>query len=186
MEASFRIVCLCGSAGALSAYIEILRAMPIDTGMVFLVLTHRRTGQPCWLPEIMARTTRMSVQEVVDGTLLVPDHVYIMPPGSDMITDGNSLSLVPSATLRGFPHSFDVFLKSLAKATRFRAVAVILSGMAEDGSAALGEIRKCGGITFAQTGATYRSMPDAAIETGKVDFTGSASEISTKIAGLIA
>ena len=63
MSVGFRIVCLCGSAGALSAYIDILREMPIDTGMAFLVLTHRRGGRPCWLPEIIARSTRMSVQQ---------------------------------------------------------------------------------------------------------------------------
>lgn len=42
----FRIVILCGSAGALSAYRRILRVVPHDTGMAFVVLTHRRTGSP--------------------------------------------------------------------------------------------------------------------------------------------
>jgi two-component system CheB/CheR fusion protein len=186
MNEGFRIVCLCGSAGALSAYIDILRDMPIDTGMAFLVLTHRRGGRPWWLPEIIARTTRMSVQQVEDGTVFIPNHIYVMPPGADMTTDGTALALAPSSALLGWPHTFDIFLKSLAQTTHSRAVAVILSGMAGDGSAALDAIRTSGGITFAQTGADYTSMPDTAIETGKVDFTGSASEISTRIALLVA
>ena len=186
MDAGFRIVCLCGSAGALSAYLDILRDMPIDTGMAFLVLTHRRGGRPWWLPEIIARTTQMSVQQVEDGTVFIPNHIYVMPPGTSMTTDGSALSLAPGSALLGWPHTFDVFLKSLAHSTHCRAVAVILSGMAGDGSAALDAIRKSGGITFAQTGAAYSSMPDTAIETGKVDFTGSASEIAARIARLAA
>jgi len=184
MNAGFRIVCLCGSAGALSAYIDILRDMPVDTGMAFLVLTHRRGGRACWLPEIIARTTRMSVLEIEDGTVFIPNHVYIMPPGTDMTTDGSAFALAPSSALLGWPHTFDIFLKSLAQTTHCRAVAVILSGMAGDGSAALDAIRTSGGITFAQTGAAYTGLPDTAIETGRVDFTGSASEISMGIARL--
>ncbi len=184
MDTKFRIVCLCGSAGALSAYVEILKSMPEDTGMAFLLLTHRRLGTPCWLPQIMARTTRMSVLEVVNGTVMAPNTVYIIPAGADMTTDGNSLSLVPSSSPRGWPDTFDIFLKSLAYATHSRAVAVILSGMAGDGSSALGAIRTSGGVTFAQTHADYQSMPDTAIETGKVDFIGTAGEISVLLARL--
>ncbi len=186
MSEGFRVVCLCGSAGALSAYIEILRDMPIDTGMAFLVLTHRRVDRPCWLPEIIARTTRMSVQQVEDGTVFIPNHIYVMPPGTSMTTDGSALALAPGSPLLGWPHTFDIFLRSLAQSTHRRAVAVILSGMAGDGSAALDAIRTSGGVTFAQTGAAYSSMPDSAIETGKVDFSGSASEISARIASLAA
>jgi len=186
MDAGFRIVCLCGSAGALSAYMDILRDMPVDTGMAFLILTHRRLGHPCWLPEIIAGTTRMSVQRVEDGTVFIPNHIYVMPPGTDMTTDGSALALAPSSAALGWPHTFDIFLNSLAQSTRRRAVAVILSGMAGDGSAALDAIRASGGVTFAQTGAAYASMPDTAIDTGKVDFMGSASEISMHIAHLAA
>src|SRR5580704_452106 len=186
MNPGFRIVCLCGSAGALPAYIDILREMPIDTGMAFLVLTHRRGGRPCWLPEIIARSTRMSVQQAEDGTVFIPNHIYVMPPGTCMTTDGSALSLEPGSALPGWPHTFDIFLKSLAQSTHGRAVAVILSGMAGDGSAALDAIRTSGGVSFAQTGAAYTSMPDTAIDTGKVDFSGSASEISMRIAHLAA
>ncbi|HEY1648543.1 MAG TPA: chemotaxis protein CheB [Terracidiphilus sp.] len=185
MDTNFRIVCLCGSAGALSGFVGILQNMPADTGMAFLLLTHRRMGQPCWLPEIIARITPMCVQRVENGMALAPNHVYILPPGADMTTDGNLLSLVPSSTPQGWPDTFDIFLKSLAQATHSRAVAVILSGMAGDGSAALDAIRTSGGITCAQTGASYRSMPDTAIDTGNVDFAGSASEISSLLSTLL-
>lgn len=184
MPANFRIVCLCGSAGALSAYVEILHALPVNTGMAFIVLTHRRTGSPCWLPQIIGRATRMRVIEVEDGTLLAPDQVFIMPPGTEMRTDGTTLRLVDRSDAHGWPDTFDVFLSSLAESTQGRATAVILSGMAADGSSALNAIRASGGTTFAQSDADYSSMPDCAMDTGKVDFSGPCNELSRHIAAL--
>lgn len=63
MATDFRIVSLCGSAGALQAYVEIIRAVPIDSGMAFVVLTHRRIESPCWLVQILSRETGMHVEE---------------------------------------------------------------------------------------------------------------------------
>jgi two-component system CheB/CheR fusion protein len=48
-------------------------------------------------------------------------------------------------------------------------VAVILSGLDGDGSAALKAIKAAGGLTFAQSAAAYDSMPRSAVETGHVD-----------------
>ena len=38
---TFRIVCIGGSAGGLAAYSEILRGLPADTGMAFVIVPHR-------------------------------------------------------------------------------------------------------------------------------------------------
>ena len=37
----FRVVCLGGSAGGLEAYMDILRNLPADTGMGFVIAPHR-------------------------------------------------------------------------------------------------------------------------------------------------
>jgi chemotaxis response regulator CheB len=49
-------------------------------------------------------------------------------------------------------------------------VAVILSGLDGDGSAALKSIKAAGGTTFAQSDATSKSMPREAVETGHIDY----------------
>jgi two-component system CheB/CheR fusion protein len=59
-----------------------------------------------------------------------------------------------------------------------RAVAVILSGLDGDGSAALKAIKAAGGLTFAQSDAAYDSMPRSAVETGHVDHLMPAVEIA--------
>jgi chemotaxis response regulator CheB len=128
MASDFRIVTLCGSSGALHAYVEILRCLPADSGMAYLVLTHRREPISSPLVDILSKATRMPVEEIVHGTVLQPNRVYTMPAASDVSTDGKALWVCPSSKLQGWPNVFDLFLTSVARHTRDRAVTVILSG----------------------------------------------------------
>jgi chemotaxis response regulator CheB len=48
----FRVVCLGGSAGALQAYMDILRGLPTDTGMAFVVAPHRALENAHLLPQL--------------------------------------------------------------------------------------------------------------------------------------
>jgi len=180
MAADFRIVTLCGSAGALPSYSQFLQLVPQDCGMAFVVLTHRRNG-PCWLVPILSRITSMPVEEIESGTILRPNHVYVIPVGKDLTTDGRAFWLAPTTVRYGLPNTFDLFLSSVARWTRKRAVTVILSGEASDGSAALAELRASGGINYVEGDARFSSMPDSAIRTGKVDFVGSPAEIAAAI-----
>ena len=63
----------------------------------------------------------------------------------------------------GWPKTINIFLCSLAETAGQRAVAVILSGLDGDGSAALKAIKAAGGLTFAQSDAAYDSMPRSAV-----------------------
>lgn len=181
---NFRIITLCGSAGALSAYLQILRIMPHDSGMAFVVLTHRRVGSTDQLVKIFSPVTTMPVQEIEEGTILLSNRIYVIPGEKDLTTDGFLFRLVPISKLGGWPDGFDIFLTSLAKNTKNRAVTIILSGRGTDGSAALGDLRRGGGLAFAQSDAKFSSMPASAIATGNVDYFCSAAEIGALVSAL--
>jgi len=85
---------------------------------------------------------------------------------------------------KGWPNALTHFLLSLAKAKGARVVAVILSGMDGDGSAALAAIKSEGGMTFAQLHAAYDSTPVSAEETGHVDFILSSADITKALLGI--
>jgi len=184
MAADFRIVCLCGSAGALSAYIEIIHSAPADSGMAFVILSHRRIENPCWLVQILSHETQMHVEEIADGTIMRPNCVYVGPAGKDLTTDGQALWLAPVSKMTGWPNTFDIFLNSVALNARGRAVTVILSGLAKDGCAALEMLKTNGGMNYAQADAWSESMPQSAIDTGNVDYVGSPEEIIVAICKL--
>jgi len=179
------VVCLCGSAGALDAYRAILASLTAAHRVAIVVLAHRQPGNHTLLP-LLAKVTNMSVSEVEEGMAIEPNRVFLMPPrGVHMTTTEGRFHLKTHLKL-GWPTSITAFLSSLAKSVGSRAVAVILSGMAADGSAALGAIKAGGGKTFAQSGAVYESMPQHAIDTGHVDYVLSAPQIGAHLANIYA
>jgi len=172
------VVCLGGSAGGLHAYMDILRSLPCDTGMAFVVAPHRGLENAHLLPQILTTVTKMPVVEVKEGMPLAPNRVFIMPPRMEMSTADNVFHLRTTSRPRGWPKTISIFLSSLAESMGQRAVAVILSGLDGDGSAALKAIKEAGGITFAQADASFDSMPRTAVETGHIDYLLPAAEIA--------
>jgi two-component system CheB/CheR fusion protein len=184
MSENFKVVCLGASAGGLQPYLEILRTLPADTGMAFVIAQHRGLDQPEILVNLLTKSTKMLVVHVKEGMLLRPNCVYVMPPRIDMTIKCGRFSLRQAQRPPGWPKSIDIFLCSLAEAMRERAVAVILSGLDGDGSAALKAIKAAGGITFAQSDATYGSMPQTAVETGHVDYMLPSIDIANALSAL--
>jgi two-component system, chemotaxis family, CheB/CheR fusion protein len=172
------------SAGGLEAFKQFLKRLPVDTGMAFVLITHLDPKHESILPELLARATQMPVSEVEDGTPVAPDHIYVMPRNTNMAIEGGALRLRPREEGRVLRHPIDVFLQTLAEDQGTRAVGVILSGTATDGTLGLEAIKAEGGITFAQEprSARYDSMPRSAVATGCVDFVLTPEGIAEEIA----
>jgi two-component system, chemotaxis family, CheB/CheR fusion protein len=183
-DENFRVVCLGGSAGALNAYLSILRNAPPDTGMAFVIVPHRSVEMPHLLLEILATVTTMPVLEVKQSMVLKTNHVFLIPPGKHMTIKGDEFDLQTKVKPTGLPITINRFLLSLAEGYGRRAVAVILSGMHHDGSAALKAIKAAGGVTFAQSDAEFDDMPRHAAETGYVDFILPPADISKALVAL--
>ncbi len=159
-----------------------LGALPVDTGMAFVLVQHLAPTHPSLLTEILSRATAMPVMEVHDEPRVEPNHVYVIPPNRDMIIAQGVLQLFPRKQARGQHRPIDLFFRSLAEDQRDRALGVILSGTATDGTLGLEEIKAEGGITFAQDDtAQQSSMPRSAVATGCVDFVLPPDEIAREI-----
>jgi two-component system CheB/CheR fusion protein len=181
---SFVVVGVGASAGGLEALKRLLARLPADTGMAFVLVTHLDPSHESILPELLARSTQLPVSEVEDGTPVAPDHVYVMPRNTSMSIEGGALRLRPRKEGREQRRPIDSFLQSLAEDQNTRAIGVILSGTATDGTLGLEAIKAEGGITFAQDpkSAKFDSMPRSAIAAGCVDFILSAEEIANELA----
>jgi two-component system CheB/CheR fusion protein len=86
--APFPIVGIGASAGGLEAFSELLRQLPLKTGMAFVLVQHLDPKHSSELREILARTTKIPVAEVTDGTVVRPDHIYVIPPNTVMAIRG--------------------------------------------------------------------------------------------------
>ena len=182
---SFPIVGVGASAGGLEAFTELLKHLPVDTGMGFVLVQHLDPVHESALTQILARATRMPVLEVTNELRVEPNHVYVIPPNTNLGIAAGVLKLQPRSKARTPTRSIDFFLESLAADQHERAVGVILSGTATDGTLGLEALKAEGGITFAQDdSAKYDSMPRSAVAAGCVDFVLSPEAIAEELARL--
>jgi two-component system, chemotaxis family, CheB/CheR fusion protein len=178
-EEPFAIVGIGASAGGIEAFTSLLNAMPSNTGLAFVLIQHLAPTRVSLLSEILGRATAMPVTEVNDEPQVAPNHVYVVPPGRNMLVVNGKLSLTP---LERGGRPIDNFLTSLAEDKKHRAIAVILSGTATDGTLGLEAIKGAGGITFAQDDtAQHDGMPRSAINAGCVDYVLSPAQIAHEL-----
>ncbi|HET7097117.1 MAG TPA: chemotaxis protein CheB [Casimicrobiaceae bacterium] len=179
----FPIVAIGASAGGLEAISPLLGTLPTDTGMAFVVVQHLSPTHESVLPDILTRATALKVAPVYNNMPVEPDHVYVIPPGKDLVFGDGHLQLAPRTEVRGQQRPIDHFMRSLAEEHGHKSIGVVLSGTANDGSLGIQEIKAAGGITFAQDStAEQQSMPRSAIATGAIDFVLAPTDIGRELA----
>ena len=180
---SFPIVGVGASAGGLEAFIQLLKAVPAQLGMAFILVPHLDPSHESAMTELLARVTNLPVMQVSDGMEVRANHVYIIPPNAEMTISGGTLHLTNRKLSR--PQMLiDTFFRSLAVDQGTNAIGVILSGTATDGTLGLTAIKGEGGITFAQDSASakYDGMPTSAIAAGCVDVVLPPGQIPRELA----
>ena len=179
----FPIVGVGASAGGLEAFTELLKHLPLDTGMAFVLVQHLDPQHESALTQLLSRVTSLPVQDVTNDLKVEPNHVYVIPPNTNLSIAQGVLKLAARPKPPAIHRSVDFFFEALAQDQRERAMGVILSGTARDGTLGLEAIKAEGGITFAQDGsARYDSMPTSAVAAGCVDFVLAPMQIAMELA----
>jgi two-component system CheB/CheR fusion protein len=168
LATSCPIVGIGASAGGLEAFEAFFRACPADTGMAFVLVPHLDPGHESLLTEILQRSTAMPVVQALDQVGVAPNHVYVIPPNREMAILNGVLQLSVPELVRGQRMPIDGFLRSLAEDQAERAIGIILSGTATDGTLGLRAILGAGGVCMVQEPSTakYDGMPQSAIRAG--------------------
>ena len=182
-EHNFPVVGIGASAGGLDAFKRLLRAIPGDLGMAYVLVQHLNPSHESLLPEILAKETSLPVHEITDEIQLVPDHIYIIPPNKTLTAIDGVLKLSPRDLSLRPNMPIDIFFTSLAEVHTTFAVGIVLSGSGSDGTLGLKAIKEYGGITFAQDreSAAYGGMPESALRAEVVDFTLPPGEIPAQL-----
>ena len=173
------------SAGGLEAFNELLRHLPANTGMAFVLIQHLDPRHESVLTELLATKTSMPVVQARHEMRIEPDHVYVIPPNTTMRVHDGALTLEARPDLQGAFRPIDTFFHSLAEEFHFNAVGIVLSGTASDGTLGLKAVKAEGGITFAQNQtAKFDSMPRSAMAAGVVDFVLSPRRIAEELVSI--
>jgi two-component system CheB/CheR fusion protein len=161
-----------GSAGSIQAILSFFQAMPVDSGMAFVVILHLSPEHESTLPELIQRVTSMPAVAVRDNVKVRPNCVYVIPPGKALSSTNGELHVADLQPERGRRVAVDLFFRTLADSHGSRSAAIVLSGADSDGALGIKRVKERGGLTIAQEPdeAEHSSMPRAAIQTGMIDW----------------
>lgn len=172
LDNSFYVVGIGASAGGLDAIERFFRNMPDNTGMAFIVVSHLDPNHISIMPELIQKATSMKIYQAEDGMKIKPNSVFVAPANRDLAILHGTIQLIEPPEVHGFRLPIDFFFKSLSEDLGEKAICIILSGMASDGSIGLRAIKSELGMVMAQDpqSAKFDGMPSSAIKTGLVDY----------------
>src|SRR5579863_1419835 len=146
----FPIVCVGGSAGGYSAYVQLLKHLSPEMGAAIVIVNHMRST-PTKLHETLSHYTKMPVVLISEKLRVRRNRVFIIPSNRDLHVLDGEFRLKPLSKSKGWSDVITLFLFSLARNWDGKLVAVIVSGLDADGAEALSRIKEVDGITIAQT-----------------------------------
>jgi two-component system chemotaxis response regulator CheB len=168
------IVAIGVSTGGPNALQYLFSKLPVDFAGSILVVQHMPDGFTELFAKRLDETCPIRVKEAQSGDLLVAGRALICPGNRHMkvrkMPLGNVAFLTDDPPVNGHRPSVDVLFRSVAEEFGPQVMAVLMTGMGEDGAVGMGAIRATGGITVAQSEKTcvVFGMPKAAIERGFV------------------
>lgn len=155
------------SSGGPTAISEILAKLPVSFPYPIIIIQHMENPFAAELACLLKGKCRFPVVLAGEGDVPCAGTVYLAAAGKNLILDSKLTFRYQTGGGNGFyTPSIDVFLASVAQNWSNEVVAVILSGMGNDGARGLRQIREKGGYTIVQNPdtATMSSMPQAAID----------------------
>lgn len=167
-----RVVVIGASAGGLEAVTELLAELPADFAAAVLVVIHIGAAGPSFLAGILSRAGPLPVQEAVDGEPLRAGQVYVSVPDRHLLIQDGRIAVRRGPKENRFRPSVDALFRSAAYTHGPGVIAVVLSGMLDDGTSGLWTVKQLGGISVVQTpsDALYDSMPKSALAQVEVDY----------------
>jgi two-component system chemotaxis response regulator CheB len=157
-----------------------------------VVVQHMPPGFTKPLAERLNRICPLTIREAVDGEVVEPKKALIAPAGTHLVLkrEGNHLvcrTMDASTTKTWHKPSVDVLFASIAQVVGPKALAVIMTGMGNDGTAGAGAIKARGGEIWAQDEATsvVYGMPRTVFEAGVVDRVLPLGSIPTALTSLV-
>ena len=182
----FLIVGVGASAGGLEPLSQLLHGLPPQPGLALVVVQHLDPHYESQLSSILQTHTALRVVDATHGQKVLPDHVYVIQPNTQVAFADGVLSVTARPDTRQPHYPVDHFLRSLATVQGPYGVGVILSGTGSDGTLGVAEIKAAGGVTFAQdeASAQYPDMPRHAVASGAVDLVLPPRDIGARLVTL--
>ena len=168
----YDVIAIGSSAGGLNALTHVLRGLPLNFPCSIVIVQHLAPAHKSWMANLLGHNTRLKVKQAEHGEIMLPSTAYTAPPDEHLLVGPGKIQLAHSQLVHFSRPSIDLLFESVAGTYGSRAIGVVLSGSGRDGATGIRAIKEAGGITIAQAPDTaeFRPMPQAAVDTGCIDF----------------
>jgi two-component system chemotaxis response regulator CheB len=168
----FPIVVVASSTGGPATLMKLIPEFPADFPGAIIVVQHMPGNFTAQFSKQLGEVSAMKVKEAEAGEIVVPGQVYVCPGANHLrVSATGRIVLDDGPRIAGYRPCADLTLESVVAYCNANAVAVILTGMGNDGSKGVQAVRAAGGHVIAQDESTavIFGMPQEAIKTGAVD-----------------
>jgi len=180
------IVVVGGSAGSLPVLQAIMTALPADFPAAVLIVVHQAESQPGRLPGILPGA--LPVAHARDGETIELGRIYIAPPDQHMMIEpAGHIRLSRGPKQNRFRPAIDPLFRTAARVYGPQVIGVILSGLLDDGTFGLMQVKRFGGVAVCQdpADADASDMPASAIRHVRPDHVVKGSEIGGTLNRLV-
>jgi two-component system chemotaxis response regulator CheB len=153
-----------------------------------MVVQHMSRGFTTGLAEWLNKASRLHVKVAAEGEKLAAGTVYLGPDDQHLgVSSRSTISLSNAAPIGGFRPSGTFLFESVARVFGAATVAVILTGMGEDGLVGLRGVRRAGGHIIAQDekSCVIFGMPGVAVAAGVADAVLPLDDIAARLGELV-
>ena len=181
------VVVVGGSAGALEPLRTMVAALPVDLPAAVVVVVHTPATSSSRLAWLLGHASKLEVATARDGNALEAGHVFVAPPDEHVLVEDGHLLLSHAPRENGVRPAIDPLFRSVARAKRESAIAVVLCGMLDDGSAGLASVRAYGGtcVVLAPDACDFGDMPENAIRAADPQHVVGVDELAPLIVRLV-
>ena len=180
------------STGGPVALARLLPQLPKDLGVPVLIVQHMPAVFTQSLADSLALKCALKVREAASGEVIVANTVYIAPGGRQMRLTANlagsrSIQITDDPPENNCRPAVDYLFRSVASHFPGRAMAVILTGMGNDGTLGLRLLKRHGAFVIAQDEAScvVYGMPKSAVDAGVADVVLPLDAIAARITATV-
>jgi len=170
---ALKVIAIGSSTGGVEALLQIFMALPANLPPI-VITQHIPYGFSSSFAQRLNQESQVTVLEAQGGETLQNSHAYLAPDNKHMIFNNRigeyKIELLDGEKISRHKPSVDIMLRSVSNEFGKKAMGIMLTGMGDDGSIGMKELKDSGAYTIAQSEASciVYGMPKKAYEAGGI------------------
>ncbi len=190
LKTTEKLIAIGASTGGTEAIREVLEQFPADSPAVVITQHIPPTFSESFANRLN-NTCALTVVHAVDGQPIIPGHAYVAPGGQHLMVTRSGAryycKLSDAPPVNRHKPSVDVMFRSVLQSAGPNALAIILTGMGDDGAKSMKELRDIGVHTVVQDEKTsvVWGMPGEAVKIGAAEHVEPLGNIAKTIGTIL-